>query len=284
MAGTQRELPFIKMHGLGNDFVFLNGLETDPGLTPEQVVALCDRRTGIGADGTVIVRRCAEADYWMDYRNSDGTPAEMCGNALRCLGAFVRREGDEQRETFTVLTGAGVKTLTVARNGQAAPEVTVNMGPPVLERARIPMLGEPAARVVNEPLRVGGRDVRITAVQTGNPHAVQFVDDIDAVPLHVWGPAMETHAAFPQKVNAEFAQIVDRENIRLRVWERGCGETLACGSGAVAAAVAASLNDLTGRAVNVHLALGALRIEWRESGDVFMTGPTAEAFRGVWRG
>lgn len=276
-------LPFVKMHGLGNDFVFLDGLESDLDLTPQQVIALCHRRTGIGADGTVTVRRCAEADYWMDYRNSDGTVAEMCGNALRCLARFVIAAGYESRPTFTIRTGAGVKTVTVAANG-ATSEITVNMGAPVLERRAIPMLGPEAAQVVDEPLQVAGREVRITAVQTGNPHAIEFVEDVAATPVEVWGPAMETHAAFPNKVNAEFAQVVDAENIRLRVWERGCGETLACGSGAVATAVAGVLTKRTNPSVKVHLALGALRIDWEPSGDVLMTGPAQEAFRGVWPG
>ena len=283
MTSTNRDLPFVKLHGLGNDFVVLDGLESDLDLTPEQVVAMCDRRTGIGADGTITVRRCAEADYWMDYRNSDGTVAEMCGNGLRCLARFVQDQGHETRDTFTVKTGTDVKTLRLQPGGNGTPDITVNMGPPVLERAHIPMLGDPTDRVIDEPLHVGDRDVRITAVQTGNPHAVQFVDDVRGAPLHLWGPAMEMHPAFPNKVNAEFAQVLDRNNIRLRVWERGCGETLACGSGAVATAVAGALNDLTERTVRIHLALGALHIHWDPSGDVFMTGPTAVAFRGVWR-
>ncbi len=282
MADPRRDMPFVKMHGLGNDFVVFNGLDTDLELTPAQVVAICDRHTGVGADGTITVRRCAEADFWMDYRNSDGTAAEMCGNGLRCVVKFVADGGYEQRERFTVKTGAGVKDVVIRANGDAGAVITVNMGAPVLERARIPMLGDPAPQVVDEPLCVDGRDTRITAVQTGNPHAVQFVDDVLAVPLHAWGAAMETHPAFPQKVNAEFVQVLDRQNVRMRIWERGCGETLASGSGSVATAVASALNDFTDRTVTVHLTLGALRIEWQPEGDVLMSGPATEAFRGVW--
>lgn len=282
MDRTTIDVPFVKMHGLGNDFVFFDGLASDLDLTPDQVVAICDRHTGVGADGTVCVRRCDDADFWMDYRNSDGSVAEMCGNGLRCLVRFVADHGYEQRDTFTVKTGAGVKQVSIRRNGRADPEITVNMGAPVLERARIPMLGEPAPRVVHEPLRVDGRDTRITAVQVGNPHAVQFVEDVAAVPLAEWGPAMESHPAFPSKVNAEFVQVLDRRNVRMRIWERGCGETLASGSGSVATAVASVLNDFTDRVVHVHLPLGTLRIEWREAGDVFMTGPATVSFRGVW--
>lgn len=284
MPTTRRELAFTKMHGLGNDFVFFDGLESDLDLTPDEVMAICDRHTGVGGDGTITVRRCADADYWMDYRNSDGSAAEMCGNGLRCVARFVATHAGEQRDAFTVQAGAGVYELRVQHNGASDPLITVNMGAPVLERARIPMRGAPAAQVVNEPIVVGGRDTCITAVQTGNPHAVQFVEDVAAVPLHEWGPAMEHHDAFPHKVNAEFVQVLDRQNIRIRIWERGCGETLASGSGSTAAAVASALNDLTDRTVNVHLPLGTLRIEWQDTGDVLMTGPATEAYRGTWSG
>ena len=272
---------FVKMHGLGNDFVFLDGLHADMTIAPDQVVALCDRRSGIGADGVIIVRSCAEADFWMDYRNSDGSAAEMCGNGLRCLAKYVTDRGYAPGPEFTILTGGGVKTARID-GANSDMHITVNMGTPVLDRAAIPMRGAPSERVVDEPIQVAGRQARITAVQVGNPHAVEFVPDVAAVPLADWGAALEHHEAFPQRVNAAFAQVIDRENVRLRVWERGCGETLACGSGAVATGVAGALNNLTDRCVTVHLALGALRIDWQPSGEVLMTGPATEAYRGTW--
>ena len=243
-------LSFIKMHGLGNDFVFLDGMESDFDIQPEQVVAMCNRHTGIGADGTVTVRPSADADCWMDYRNSDGTVAEMCGNAVRCVAKFMIDRGYATSHNIAVQTGAGIKQIeAVSING--ATEYRVNMGSPELRREFIPMLGAASEQVVSEPIRMSDREARITAVQTGNPHAVEFVDNVETVPLHAWGPATESHPAFPNKTNAEFAQVLDRENIRMRVWERGCGETLACGTGAVATGVAGVLNELTEPRVNV---------------------------------
>ncbi len=271
---------FTKMHGLGNDFVLVNAAEEK--LPPDLgglAVKICRRHFGVGADGLVVIRPSRSADLAMQIINSDGSEAEMCGNAIRCVARYAYERGLVRGTSLRVETAAGVKVPElVLQNGSVA-AVRVDMGEPQLEREQIPMLG-PAGRVINEPLPVGKDVFYVTAVSMGNPHCVIFVPDAAAVPLDALGPALETHPAFPRRVNVEFVQVLNREELCMRVWERGAGPTLACGTGACAAAVASALNGRTGRKVRVHLQAGALDIEWCGDNRVYMSGPAEEVFTG----
>jgi len=270
----------MKWHGLGNDFVIVDarpgGFPEEPGRLAREV---CDRRFGIGADGLVFILPAADADAAMRIFNRDGSEAEMCGNAIRCVARYLFEDGG-RKSRLRILTGAGVLVPEIipAQDG-GPPHVRVDMGAPRLRRDEIPMTGPPG-RVVNEPLAVEDRTFAVTAVSMGNPHCVIFVPDLEAVPFETLGPALETHPAFPRKTNVEFVQVTGPGEVRVRVWERGVGPTLACGTGACAVAVAANLNGLTGRRVKVGLPGGVLDIEWAEDGRVYMAGPAVKVFEG----
>jgi diaminopimelate epimerase len=279
-------LEFTKMHGLGNDFIIVEDLDETVDLAPEAVAWFCHRNFGIGADGLILVRPSSlpDADFFMLYYNADGTTAEMCGNGVRCFAKYLvdRALIDEQNDSVRVQTLGGVKPITFTRdeNGLMA-AATVDMGEPVLEPAQIPvhLLGE---RVIGEPITTVAGEFAITAVSMGNPHAIIWVDEADSAPVDTAGPVIETHPLFPAKTNVEFAQPVGRNRIRLRVWERGVGETLACGTGACATVVAAVLAGHSDREVTVELPGGELEIRWDPAdGHVYMTGPAAEVFRGT---
>jgi diaminopimelate epimerase len=279
------DMKFLKVHGLGNDFILVDAREEKDlpaaaeGLA-ELAVKVCDRNFGIGADGLVLIREADDADIYMQIINSDGSAAEMCGNAIRCAAGYMYERGEIRENILHVKTLAGIKVPEIiARNGREV-LVRVDMGEPVLERQRIPMLGEPGA-VIGEPLQVEGHTFKVTAVSMGNPHCVIFTDDVEAVPLAAWGPKIEAHPAFPRKTNVEFVQVLDREEINMRVWERGAGPTLACGTGACASVVAGVLNNLTARKVRVNLRAGALQIEWCQGDNrVYMTGPAEIVYSG----
>lgn len=272
---------FVKVHGLGNDFVLVDTfLEKDlPADLAGLAVRVCHRHFGIGADGLVLVKPGKEADLAMQIINSDGSEAEMCGNAIRCVAKYAYQQGLVKKEVMRVETPAGVIVPELVLENGSVSAVRVDMGEPRLERDQIPMTGTPG-RVVNEPLEMGDEVFHVTAVSMGNPHCVIFVPDAAAVPLAELGPRLEKHPAFPRKTNVEFVQVLNNGEVRMRVWERGAGPTLACGTGACAVAVAAHLNGHTGRKVRVHLQAGALDIEWAEDGHVYMTGPAEEVFTG----
>jgi diaminopimelate epimerase len=275
-----RELEFVKAHGLGNDFIIAECLQGEPGDAdlPALSVRLCDRHFGIGADGLVLVLPSEVADYRMRIINSDGSEAEMCGNAIRCFASylFARRMAGER---MSIETLAGIKVIDVIhRNGSLS--FTVNLGAPGLDAEQVPMVGF-SGRVIARPLEIGGERFEITCVSVGNPHCVIFRDSVEDVPLEKWGPMIETHPAFPKKTNVEFAQILAPNEARIRVWERGAGVTLACGTGACATLVAGSLNGRMGREATVHLPGGDLFIEWRVDGNLYMTGPAQEVFKGT---
>ena len=274
-------MKFTKMHGLGNDFVVVDGFSESVPNAHELAVEICDRRTGVGADGLIIVMPSDKADFKMHYINSDGSLAEMCGNGIRCLSKFVYERGLTKSVDFMVETLAGVNRQKLKVEDGRVVEVSVDMGKPFFLRSDIPMLGD-EGEVIDEPLEVDGSEYRITALSTGNPHAVMFVDDVEAAPLSDLGPKVENHPSFPNRTNVEFVQVLDRSNIRMRIWERGCGETLASGSGSSASAVASIVNGFTDRDVNVRVRLGALRISWPEGGNIIMRGPAAEVFDGQW--
>lgn len=274
-------MKFTKMHGLGNDFVVVDGFSEDVPNAEQLTVEICDRRTGVGADGLIVIMPSERADFRMHYINSDGSLAEMCGNGIRCLSKYVFEHGLTQSTDFVVETLGGLnrQVLTVEDGGVV--EVSVDMGKPSFLRSEIPMLGD-EGEVVDEPLEVNGKQYRITALSTGNPHAVMFVDDVEAAPVSELGPKVERHPAFPNRTNVEFVSVIDRNNIRMRIWERGCGETLASGSGSSASAVASIINGFTDREVSVHVRLGTLKISWPEGGGITMTGPATEVFSGEW--
>ena len=271
------KLRFTKMQGAGNDFVVLDGVSQRVALTPAQLRRLADRHFGVGCDQILLVEppRAAGTDFRYRIFNADGGEVEQCGNGARCFVRFVRERGLTAKSDIRVETAAGI----IAPRLEADGEVTVNMGAPVFEAKRIPFLTDSDALV--QPLEVGGATVEISAVSMGNPHAVQVVADVDAAPVPTQGPLIERHARFPQRVNAGYMQVLDRGRIRLRVYERGAGETLACGTGACAAVAVGIRRGLLDRSVRVSTRGGDLTIRW-EGGDnpVWMTGPAVAVFEG----
>jgi len=280
-------LRFTKMHGCGNDYIYVVATETRPAQPAKLAQRLSDRRFGVGGDGLIMLCPSAQADIRMEMYNADGSRAEMCGNGIRCLARLAYERGVARRNPLTVETDCGVKTIWLKLEGGAVAGATVDMGAPILEGREIPALAD--GRLVGYQLEVGGRRETITAVSMGNPHCVLFVDDdrIFRLPDDEFariGRQFERHPFFPRGVNTEFVLPLSRERLRMRVWERGSGETLACGTGACAALVAAVLTGRAERKATVELRGGNLEIEWREKGDgadhVFMTGEAVEVFRG----
>jgi len=282
------ELPFVKMHGLGNDFVVMEDLSEELDLSPEAVAWFCDRNFGIGGDGLILVRPATmpEADFFMLYYNSDGTTAEMCGNGVRCFAKYLVDHGlvPADQDSIRVETLGGIKPIEVTRAYDGTLYIaTVDMGAPALLPEQIPtQLGceAPGDPVVGCELETVAGTFSVTCVSMGNPHCILWVEDVETAPVLEVGPLIENHPAFPNKTNVEFAQLVDDGVIRLRVWERGVGETLACGTGACATAVAAALTLRTGREVTIELPGGDLEIRWAEDGHVYMAGPAEEVFSG----
>lgn len=276
-----QNMKFTKMHGCGNDYVYVNCFEeqvADPGKT---AVFVSDRHFGIGADGLILIKPSDAADFEMEMYNADGSRGAMCGNGIRCVAKYVYDNGMTDKTRITVNTGSGVKTLDLSVKDGKVETVRVNMGTPELTAGKIPVLVD-TETAVEAPILADGRDWKFTAVSMGNPHAVVFVDNLDRLQLEVTGPKFENHSMFPDRVNAEFVRVVDDKTIEMRVWERGSGETLACGTGSCAAAVAAILNGkVSGNTVTVCLRGGTLQIEWdREENAVYMTGPATTVFTG----
>jgi diaminopimelate epimerase len=271
-------LEFTKMHGAGNDFVVLDGIAQ--ALPPLEALArrLADRHFGVGADQVLVLRRSRDADFRMEIYDADGTQAEMCGNGIRALYKYLRDRGLAPDDEISVETLGGI----VRPRWCGGDRVQVEMGRPVLEPQKIPTtLGAGRGPLVDVPLELEGARLRVTCVSMGNPHAVVFVDDVDAAPVTALGPRLERHPAFPERVNVEFAQVVGRERARQRTWERGTGETLACGSGACAVLVAGVLSGRLARAVRIELRGGELELRWEAPhAPVFLTGPAAEVFTG----
>ena len=276
-----REIPFVKMHGAGNDFVVLDGLRSE--LPPLEPLArrLADRHFGVGFDQLLVVRPSRAADFRMEIYNADGSQVEMCANGIRAFFKYLRDAGHTSAEAVRVETLSGV----VVPRWAGADRVRVEMGRPILAPAKIPTrLGSGDGPVLDAELEVDGARVTLSSVSMGNPHAVLYVDDVDAAPVTTLGPKLEVHPAFPNRVNVEFVQVLGPTRLRQRTWERGTGETLACGSGACAVAVVSMLRGVAERAVRVELRGGELEIEWpAQDGPVFMTGPAAEVFRGTLR-
>lgn len=279
-------MKFTKMQGIGNDFVMVDAVSLggDTLLDEAQArsVFLCDRKFGVGADGVIVILPSREAQFEMRMFNPDGSEAEMCGNGIRCFAKYVYDNGLSKDTTLSIKTGAGILTTDSIVDGGKVARVRVDMGPAILDRALIPvdLRDGGSGPVVSELLEVLGKAYSITAVSMGNPHCVVFVDDVADFPLANIGPAFESHWAFPKRTNTEFVQVISNSEVRMRVWERGAAETLACGTGACAVGVASSLNNHTGRDVLVHLAGGDLSISWKDTGRVEMTGAAETVFSG----
>ncbi len=271
-------MKFSKWHGLGNDFIIVEVSKKDDGTLQKASVELCDRHFGIGADGLVTLQKLGTNEFEMHIYNSDGSEAEMCGNASRCVGLYIKKRNLATGSTYDLHTGAGLIQLNVLSDDL----VRVDMGFPKLTRGQIPVLGEVSDSALDLDLVASGHALKGSAVSMGNPHVVIFVDDINNVPIEEWGPQIETAALFPNKTNVEFAQVLAPDLVRMRVWERGCGVTKACGTGCCATAVAGVLSNRTGNDVTILLDGGKLRIEYDpQVGKVFMTGPATEVFTGT---
>jgi len=277
-------IEFTKYHGLGNDFILIDNRHSpDPIATPEQAVQLCDRHFGIGADGVIFALPGQDGtDYTMRIFNSDGSEPEMCGNGIRCLAQFIADlEGiNAAGQSYRIQTLAGEMIPKLEGSGQ----VTVDMGPPQLSAREIPTtLGNSAEKVVSVPLEVAGQTWKVTCVSMGNPHCITFVEDADRIDLNILGPQFENHSVFPQRTNTEFIEVVRPDYLKMRVWERGAGITLACGTGACASVVAGVLAGRCDRACTVELPGGCLKIDWSEQTQrVYMTGPAQRIFQGTY--
>lgn len=274
-------MKFTKMQGAGNDYVYVNGFE-ERVENPEQLaVRVSNRNFGIGSDGLILILPSEMADVRMRMFNADGSESEMCGNGIRCVAKYAYDHGLVTNRKLTAETGAGILTLQLFTDSRNKVEkVRVNMGAPRLSRPEIPMQGSGAEMVVAKPLNILHTAFSITCVSMGNPHCVIFVDDVETFQVEKYGPLIENHELFPRRINVEFVHVISPTEVRQRTWERGAGETLACGTGASAVCVAGVLNGVTGKKILNHLLGGDLELEWAEDGNVYMTGPAVEVFSG----
>ena len=274
-------MKFTKMHGLGNDYVYVNCFEEKIDNPPAVARFVSDRHFGIGSDGLIMINPSKTADFEMEMYNADGSRGEMCGNGIRCVAKYVYDYGLTDKTQISVETLGGIKYLDLTVEDGKVSLVKVDMGKPELEADLIPIISE-RKQVIDEPIEVDGKEYHMTGVSMGNPHAVIYVDDVKGLDLEKIGPKFENHERFPKRINTEFVHCIDRQTVEMRVWERGSGETLACGTGACAVAVSSILNNLTDTRVTVKLLGGDLQIEWdREKDRVFMTGPATVVFDGV---
>lgn len=274
-------MKFTKMHGLGNDYVYVNCFEEKIDNPPAVARFVSDRHFGIGSDGLIMINPSKTADFEMEMYNADGSRGEMCGNGIRCVAKYVYDYGLTDKTQISVETLGGIKYLDLTVEDGEVSLVKVDMGKPELEADLIPIISE-REQVIDEPIEVDGKEYHMTGVSMGNPHAVIYVDDVKGLNLEKIGPKFENHERFPKRINTEFVHCIDRQTVEMRVWERGSGETLACGTGACAVAVSSILNNLTDTQVTVKLLGGDLQIEWdREKDRVFMTGPATVVFDGV---
>ncbi|MEA4894015.1 MAG: diaminopimelate epimerase [Oscillospiraceae bacterium] len=273
-------MKFTKMQGCGNDYVYVNCFNEEISDRPQFSRLVSNRNFGVGSDGLICICPSETADFKMDMYNADGSGAQMCGNGIRCVGKYVFEKGLTNKTKLRIETGGGIKTLDLnVRNG-VVDSVRVDMGSPELRPQYIP-ISEHGKNFINRSVIVGSDEYFVTALSVGNPHAVVFVEDTDLLDLKTLGPKFENHPLFPERVNTEFVEIIDKNTVKMRVWERGSGETLACGTGATASAVAAMLNGHTENSVTVRLLGGELLIEWdREKNRIYMTGPAVTVFDG----
>lgn len=273
-------MEFVKMEGCGNDYVYVNGFNTKIDNPNELSKIVSDRHFGIGSDGLIVINPSEVADFKMSMYNADGSEGKMCGNGIRCVAKYVYDYKMIDKEVITVETLAGIKTLKLNVENGKVKTVRVNMGSPIINAKYVPVISD-KEKVINEPVVIDGKEYGITCVSMGNPHAITFVDDTDSLKIEKIGPGFEKNEIFPDRVNTEFIQIIDRKTIKMRVWERGSGETLACGTGACASVVACVLNNLTDNKVTVKLLGGDLEIKYdTDENTVYMTGPARIAFTG----
>ena len=270
------------MQGLGTDYVYVNCLEEKLENPSKTAIQVSDRHFGIGSDGLILINPSEVADFEMEMYNADGSRGEMCGNGIRCVAKYVYDYGLTDKTQISVETLGGIKYLDLTVENGKVKLVKVDMGRPILEPAQIPIVAE-GDTVIDAPILVDGKEYRMTGVSMGNPHTVVFMNDVKNLEIEKIGPLFENHERFPKRINTEFVKVLDRKTVEMRVWERGSGETLACGTGACAVAVACILNGLTENEVTVKLLGGDLKIQWdREKDTVFMTGPAVTVFDGVW--
>ncbi len=277
-------MKFTKMHGCGNDYIYVNGMEEkiEPERKPELVRRMSERHFGVGSDGVIFINASDAADFEMEMWNADGTRGEMCGNGIRCVAKYVYDKGLTDKTGISIVSGGQAKYLELqVRDGKML-TAKVNMGKPVFAPEEIPVvMPEGAESVVNAPIVVNGVEYHMTCVSMGNPHAVVFLDDVSGLEIEKLGPCFENHERFPRRVNTEFVKVLDRNHVEMRVWERGSGETLACGTGSCATVAACVLNGLTDTSVTVKLLGGELLIEWdRETDLIYMTGPASTVYEG----
>ena len=277
-------MKFTKMQGIGNDYVYVNCLQETIENPSELAKKISDRHYGVGSDGLIMINPSDKADFEMEMYNADGSRGEMCGNGIRCVAKYVYDYGLTDKTSISVETLAGIKYLDLTVEDGKVVLVKVDMGKPMLRPEEVPVVSE-KEEVIDEPITVEGQEYRMTCVSMGNPHAVVFIDqDVKEFPLETVGVKFENHERFPKRVNTEFVNVLDRHTAQMRVWERGSGETLACGTGACAVAVACALNGLTEDEVTVKLLGGDLQIKWdREKNTVYMTGPAEVVFDGEWK-
>lgn len=275
-------MKFTKMHGCGNDYVYVNGFveKLEQEKKPEIVRRLSDRHFGIGGDGVIFINPSEEADFEMEMYNADGSRSEMCGNGIRCVGKYVYDKGLTDKTQVSVISAGKIKYLTLHTENGKVKTVRVNMGEPEFVAANVPVISQ-NEHVIDEEIEVNGQTYKMTCVSMGNPHAVVFIDDTESLAIEQIGPHFENHERFPRRTNTEFVQVIDRNYVKMRVWERGTGETLACGTGCCATAAACVLNGLTENEITVEVLGGKIQIEWnREENLIYMTGPAETIFDG----
>lgn len=273
-------MKFTKMQGCGNDYVYINGFTEKIADKPAFVRAVSDRHFGVGGDGAIFINSSEEADFEMEMYNADGTRAEMCGNGIRCVAKYVYDKGLTDKKQISIVSFGNVKYVDLYVEDGLVSSVKVNMGAPILEAEKVPVKSA-MAQSVDEPITVNGKEYRMTCVSMGNPHAVVFMKDVANLDIVSIGPLFENHEVFPNRTNTEFVEVIDRTHVNMRVWERGTGETLACGTGCCATVVASVLNNLTEDKVTVHVLGGEIEIQWdREENLVYMTGPASTVFEG----
>lgn len=277
----KKKIRFVKMEGIGNDYIYIDATKEDIRLTSEQIQKISDRHFGIGSDGVIFIRPSQAADFQMDMYNSDGSWSEMCGNGIRCVGKYIYDFGLTHSKNPKIETGKGVLELDLELDSnQKVKMVTVDMGKPIFEPEKIPIIWEGDYPILEEPILINNQELLFSAVSMGNPHAVIFVDDNKNFPISEFGPKIENHPMFPRRTNVEFVMFLEKDHLHQRTWERGAGETLACGTGACAVAVASYLTGRTGRHVQIDLLGGTLWIEWLENDHIIMKGPATFVFEG----
>jgi len=276
-------IKFTKMHGTGNDYIYIDATETKITKPDKLAVKMCNRHYGVGSDGLILILKSDKADFKMRMFNPDGSEAEMCGNGIRCFGKYVYEHGLTDKKKLAIETLGGLINLSLIIKNDKVNSAVVDMGEPILLRERIPMMGE-KGMVINEALRLDdGTKFHITSLSMGNPHVIIFVEDIEKFPVEKYGPLIENHALFPHRTNVEFVQVINKNEVIQRTWERGTGETLSCGTGASAVTVASVLSDKTSKKLLLHLRGGDLHVEWNEGDNhLYLTGPVVEIFEGLW--